>query len=442
MKKTVYLAFCLFSVLSGTAQPPDPAKILAGQALLQSSPDSVTDPNLRRMNRQIAMGKQLEETGQAIQAIDSLEKALPLARRSGNESYASVLKYLAIAQKENGNNIAALRYYEEYIQVQDTLTREKLLLTAAGLDAGYKSYYQAQYRAQILASKEKDRLVTVKNTKTASPPVQGNVSNNGWLLVLVLATLGIISLLLYFIHRNKERSITALNLKNDQLDVLHRELVIANETKAKLFGIIGHDLRSPVSRIVQLLQLQKEKSGLPDEPSRGNYEEKIKTASENVLETMEDLLLWSKTQMQHFTPPFIPVDLSVVVQKELDFLLQRIIDKDLQVSNEVPVRFIQLTVENIVSVIIRNLLQNAAKYCDEAGTISIRGSGSDLRITNPSSLADAATLNALLHNREVDNKTSGLGFQIAHDLAASIHTEIVFTQSADGYLTAVLSWKN
>ena len=39
---------------------------------------------------------------------------------------------------------------------------------------------------------------------------------------------------------------------------LNNELSVANDTKAKLFGVISHDLRAPVSSIVQLLHLQKE----------------------------------------------------------------------------------------------------------------------------------------------------------------------------------------
>ena len=69
-------------------------------------------------------------------------------------------------------------------------------------------------------------------------------------------------MLLYFIYRNKEKGNKILNNQNNELEKLNSELAVANETKAKLFGIIGHDLRSPASQIVQLLQLQKENPGI------------------------------------------------------------------------------------------------------------------------------------------------------------------------------------
>jgi signal transduction histidine kinase len=86
-------------------------------------------------------------------------------------------------------------------------------------------------------------------------------SNTRTLLILGLISLGIFSLLLYFIYRNKEKLNKLLNQRNQQLDELNNELSIANDTKAKLFGVISHDLRSPVSSIVQLLHLQKGKPG-------------------------------------------------------------------------------------------------------------------------------------------------------------------------------------
>ena len=93
---------------------------------------------------------------------------------------------------------------------------------------------------------------------------------------------------------------------------MNQHLAEANETKARLFGIIGHDLRSPVSKIVQLLQLQKESPDILSEEAGKLHGERLKKASENVLETMEDLLIWSKSQMQSFNPQFVPVKIKTL----------------------------------------------------------------------------------------------------------------------------------
>jgi K+-sensing histidine kinase KdpD len=231
-----------------------------------------------------------------------------------------------------------------------------------------------------------------------------------------------------------------LNERNTKLDELNHELAIANDTKAKLFGIIGHDMRAPVSRIVQLLQIQKEKPDLLAGEARTRHEEKLKTASENVLETMEDLLLWSKSQMQSFKPRFVSVNMTDIIQKELSQAQQQMEDKNIMIDNEMPENFVQKTDENFVIVIIRNLLHNAIRYSDENSTISIATNRQKIFITNQASQTNAESLNTILGSNQVDSKTTGLGLQIAQGLAHSIQAKLYFMPRENNQLTAVLSW--
>lgn len=131
-----------------------------------------------------------------------------------------------------------------------------------------------------------------------------------------------------------------------------------------------------------------------------------------------------------------------MLQKELPSLQSRLIEKQLTVVNDVPGDFTPVADITFVSIILRNLLQNAIKHSIPNSNISIRAGGSDLRITHPTPLADVKTLNALLQDRVVDSPDCGLGLQIANDLAIAIRSDIVFTRSEDGYLTAVLSFLN
>jgi signal transduction histidine kinase len=377
---------------------------------------------------QMIKGRYLEETGKYDESISLLTQALPVAKQLNKGLYSNILKYMALAQKGKGNAALALQYYEQYTEQADSLAKEKL----SNNFADQETRYETNQKEQRIASLDKENRLNILELQ--------NATRTRLLLVIGLTALGIISLLLYFIYRNKEKVNKILNQQNNQLEVLNNQLGVANETKAKLFGIIGHDLRSPASQIVQLLQLQKDNPGSLSEQSRLQHEEKLKTASENVLETMEDLLLWSKSQMQHFTPQLMTVKISGTIQKELNFLHQRIEDKNLKINNEVPENFVLKTDENFLSVIIRNLLQNAVKYSDEASTISISANEQNIFISNQSSQGNAGLLNALLQNKQVDSKTSGLGLQIANDLAASIHGKIFFEQKTDHTITAKISW--
>ncbi|HVU85069.1 MAG TPA: HAMP domain-containing sensor histidine kinase, partial [Puia sp.] len=377
---------------------------------------------------QLIAGRYDEETGKSDEAIALLNQSLPVAKQYSRELYSNALKTMALAQKGKGNINAAISYYEQYAGQTDSITREKLSANFADQE----TRYQTARKEQQIASLDKENRLEVLELQNASRTRQ--------LLVIGLAALGVIALLMYFIYRNKEKLNRVLNKKNDQLGELNRQLALANETKARLFGIIGHDLRAPVSKIVQLLHLQKENPGLLDEQSKQKHEEKIKTASENVLGTMEDLLLWSKSQMQHFIPQSAPLKIKAIVRKESDFLQQAVEDKNLRINNEVPEDLVFNTDENFLSVIIRNLLQNSVKYSEENSTISISADDREIQITNKTAAIRSVALNQLLQKDEVNSKSSGMGLQIAKDLAAAIHAKILFRQPDDLHLTAVVSW--
>jgi DNA-binding LytR/AlgR family response regulator/signal transduction histidine kinase len=378
---------------------------------------------------QMTKGRYLEGIGKFQAAIAEIKLSMPVAQQLDKELYGNDLKYMALAEEGAGNATAALQYYKEYVDVTDSLNKEKISRTFADLE----THYQTHEKELQITSLDKENRLHVLELE--------NASRTKLFLVLGLAALGVISLLLYFIYRNKEKLNRVLGERNDQLDNLNRDLAEANETKARLFGIIGHDLRGPVGKIVRLLQLQKERPELFSAAEREKHEERLKKASENVLETMEDLLLWSKSQMQHFLPDFHPVRVTEVLQKETMLLQEQLDDHAVAIENRVPEAFVWVTDENFLSVVVRNLLQNAVRHSDGKKIVVIAGADEELSITNPSSMADAAAMNKRLSHTWIDSGASGLGLQIANDLAGRLGARLFFRGEDGVSVTAVLTWK-
>ncbi len=377
---------------------------------------------------QMIKGRYFEETGNFEQAIPLLTQALPIAQQLNKGLYSNILQYMALAYKEKGDLQKSLQYYEQYTAVKDTLTKEKISRNFADLETHYQT---AEKENQIIVLDQKNKL-SILELKQAS-----NTRN---LLILGLVSLGIFSLLLYFIYRNKEKLNKILNQRNQQLDELNNELSVANDTKAKLFGVISHDLRAPVSSIVQLLHLQKENHGSFNEQLRNQYNERLNKASENVLETMEDLLLWSKSQMNNFTPQNKIVKIAPLLMQEKDLFEEQIKGKDLRLNINVSAEISQNTDENFIAVILRNLIQNAIKQCDDKATVSITADSNTITITNPSPNKNAAELNVILQQTLISSKYSGLGLQIVKDLANRLGLKIFYKQEDDQNISAVLSW--
>ncbi len=373
-------------------------------------------------------GRYQEQNGKYNEAIASLNQSLPLAKQLNKEQYAEGLKYMAEAEKGAGNANEAFRYFALYSDQSDSLTKEKISQNLADQETRYETSKKEEH----IASLSKENKLELLELETAS--------RTRLFLILALVALGIIALLLYFIYRNKESSNQLLNERNYQLDLLNQKLEIANNTKTKLFGIIGHDLRSPISQVVQLLQIRKKDSTQMTEDARQKHENKIQEASENVLETMEDLLLWSKSQMQQFTPEFRMVDITAVLEKEIALLEPLAKNKLVNVHTHVEPRFLQKTDENFITVIIRNLLQNAIRYSDPNSTVEISNEAGKLAISNQSSGIPADNLNDLLNNREVNSRSIGLGLQIVQDLAAAIRVRIQFHRQGNDRILSTVDW--
>jgi signal transduction histidine kinase len=377
---------------------------------------------------QMIKGRYFEETGKFQQAISLLTKALPVAIQLSKELYSNILKYMALSYKGLGNTKNALQYYEQYVGVQDTLNKEKISRTFADLETHYQT---TEKENRIIALDQKNKL-DILELKQAS--------NTRRLLILGLVSLGIFSLLLYFIYRNKEKLNKILNQRNHQLDELNNELSVANDTKAKLFGVISHDLRAPVSKIVQLLHLQKENPGYLDNELRNQYNERLNKASENVLETMEDLLLWSKSQMKNFVPQYKPVKIVPLLEREIQLFDEQVREKELRVNVNVSHEASYHTDENFIGVILRNLIQNAIKQCNKKDVITIDADKDKISITNPAGNTKAEELNFLMHETNISSKRSGLGLQIVNDLATRLGIKIYFLQKDSANIAATISW--
>lgn len=358
-------------------------------------------------------------------AIALLAKSMPVARALDKELYANELKYMAESQKGMGDDAAARKYYEQYVGVTDSLNKEKLSRSFADLETRYQTHEKEE---QIASLDKKNRLDGL---------LLENAARARLLLVIGLAALGVISLLLYFIYRNKSRLNRQLNIRNEMLDLLNQELARANDTKAWLFGIIGHDLRAPVGKIVRLLQLQKERPELFSPEVREVHEERLKKASENVLETMEDLLIWSKSQMQHFQPEYRCVYYAEILHKTIAMMQDQLEEEQITIIDQVPPGLTRVSDENFLSVILRNLLQNAIRH-GRGGRIVVDAKISEISITN-ATVTDASQLNQRITERRIESGFSGFGLQLAADLAERIGARFFF-RGQDGALTAVLVW--
>ena len=302
---------------------------------------------------------------------------------------------------------------EKYVILRDSINKENSSKAIADAEAIYQN-------------REKRLQIEAKNI------LLNNAQKQRLWLITGLVLLGLVVALLIFIYRNKKKTADALDDKNKQLFKLNDELDEANQTKAKLFSIIGHDLRSPINQVYQFLQLQQLNPNALNPVQKTELNNKIKDATGSLLETMEDLLLWSKTQMSAFTTTIQPVNVSETVKRSVGLQQLAIDAKKLTVQNQCPEHLMVQTDPYYLQAILRNLLQNAAKAAPEASDIIIRAEGGNsISIENKGAPFTQKEYEHVLNDSDNSKGLSGLGLRLVDELSKKAGIQVRFHASDD-----------
>ncbi len=356
-------------------------------------------------------GKVYAARKEYAQAIPLLKAAEEMTRNASLQVHASLLQTLAQSYAATGQWQQAYTYYEKYAPLRDSLYTE----------ASKKSIADAEAKFQ---NKEKQQQIENKNLQLAVAREQRT-----WLIAgLVLA--GLIAILLIIIYRNKKKTADLLDEKNKTLSRLNAELEEANRTKAKLFSIISHDLRSPISQVYQFLKLQQLNPDALNAEQKTELSNKIQTATGSLLETMEDLLLWSKTQLSEFKPTLQPVKLLPVIDACQSLLQLNIDAKNISLKKDIAEDATLHSDPYFLQTILRNLLQNAVKAAPAGSTIEIAAIQENgklaISIQNEGESFTQEDYLAAISSNENNPSLNGLGLRLVNELSQKIGVKVRF----------------
>jgi len=175
------------------------------------------------------------------------------------------------------------------------------------------------------------------------------------LLLLALIVAGV----LYY-KRKRRLHLIAVAQKND--------LAVLNEMKDKIFYIIGHDLRGPLSNVQSITELMAME--FEGQEAVMEYVDLLKSRQKHALEILDKLLTWGKLEFQK-----ADTGRKFQVLQALQISLQGIISgaelKEIVFQVDVPETLEIQTDANHFDFIIRNLLQNALKFTPMGGKIRL-----------------------------------------------------------------------
>ncbi|SEP68225.1 sensor histidine kinase [Epilithonimonas lactis] len=366
------------------------------------------------------------------------------------DKYKGQLKYkrselLPKAQEEFdiSKNIAQKNNNMQWVMFNYSGMAE-LSKTKRDLDAYVKNITQlyttrdsiySQKRKNEIAKIESQKIVNQKNKEIAlNKIIIKNKEQEKIYYLLGLAALFVIGILLFFLYRQSKKN-------SSRLQSLNQELEKANKNKMRFFGILNHDLRSPVVSLIHFLNLQKDAPELMDDETKIRLEKQTSDSADQLLTQMEDLLLWSKGQMENFEPnkQFYSAN-EVFDEVKKEFVWVSNIDLEFETPSNLKI----FTDKEYLKTILRNLINNAVKVLQNVNQPHIfckvweQGDFHYILIKDNGGGTNIEKFQALYDDKMSIGTTKGLGMHVIRDLCKAIDCKIEVDTNVEAGETRIM----
>jgi len=206
-----------------------------------------------------------------------------------------------------------------------------------------------------------------------------------------------------------------------------------NANKDCFISIIAHDLRSPISAILSLANLLNEDDLKNDE--RIKLTATMKNSAENVLNLLDNLLVWSRLQLNSTSPILKKVDLSKETEISISVLLLSCQAKEIELKNIISTQLQVIADTDMLQVVWRNLISNAIKFTPQGGQITIkatpRGNWVEMTVRDTGVGISPEVLKKMFKFENISSnsgtngeKGHGLGLLICQEMVQKMHGKI------------------
>lgn len=161
--------------------------------------------------------------------------------------------------------------------------------------------------------------------------------------------------------------------KNYEAEILEsrEKLRIINDQKDRLFSIIAHDLKGPISSFVGLSKMFAESLNELTLSEINEYTNNMVKSASHILELLENLLEWSRVQRgrKQFNPE--RQNIRLIIQNVVDLLFNSFKLKEVTLEQNIKEDAYAFVDLQMMNTIFRNLLSNALKFTYRGGKVCV-----------------------------------------------------------------------
>lgn len=387
---------------------------------------------------------------------------MPLDSMTGNRRAFSISKFLAAqAEQQFGNRKAAIRLVKGSIRISEEINNQQWLIRGHELLANlykeegnllkaneeleqvskYKESFfnieksgQAQEMQALyeLDSKEK----TIRLLENENKLKQQQFTNQKLYVAILIISIFLLVAVIFFLIRLRgiqEKANRNLSAQKEEIKRQAQNLHELNQLKTKLFSVISHDLRGPISSLRALLGLLANKSMTPEEFV--TLSDKLKTNIDSTHQTLENLLNWCLTQMEGIKTETRQVVLATSIDQACTLLNDMAHAKNITCNKDFSENAIALVDPNQLQIILRNLFHNAIKFSKSGTTVNLSVKPSDtfwrISINDTGVGMSKEEINTILNTNDhfskfgtQQEKGTGLGLMLSKEFIRLNHGRI------------------
>jgi PAS domain S-box-containing protein len=161
-------------------------------------------------------------------------------------------------------------------------------------------------------------------------------------------------------------------IKNEEkIREINIELSESNNTKDKFFSIISHDLRGPLSGLMQLLEILADEYDSLDEQEKFRLISEAAASAKGTYNLMENLLEWSRIQSEKIEYQPERINLLQLANEIASLYDQNFKNKKINLNVNIKPDISVFTDKKMIETVFRNLISNAIKFTFPEGSVTL-----------------------------------------------------------------------
>ena len=257
--------------------------------------------------------------------------------------------YEAVGRYKEANEV-----YQEYNKIQSKIAEDNEAKKLA--EAALTHKFEKEKEAMKASEKLKEEQIAYLKLKDQFR------TRVAIFLSIILAILVLSSIALILFNKRLRRA-------NKAIYDINKELAESNELKNKFFTVISHDIRAPISDMLMLLGILKEKSNDFSDRKTISFIETQENYIQNLKMTLDDITQWSASQSRVLHIEYDNMNLKELVDQIIKSYSITLGNKGISIHNLVEDDCSLISDANILSLCLRNIISNAIKFSERNGNV-------------------------------------------------------------------------